>query len=77
MNTAVYDALANTDISWYCCNCSLPNFSTSLFEDFQFSSTDHDTTHASVSSVDSFGNVLPQITVSPTKGKLIPVSNKY
>jgi hypothetical protein len=34
MNTQIYEALKNTDISWYCCNCGLPNFNTSLFVDF-------------------------------------------
>ena len=30
MNTAVYEGLRN--VSWYCCACGLPNFSTSLFD---------------------------------------------
>jgi hypothetical protein len=30
MNTQIYEALGNTDISWYSCNCGLPNFNTSL-----------------------------------------------
>ena len=72
--TAVYNALTNTDIRWYCCNCGLPNFSTSLFEDYEFSSTDHDTIQTSVSLVYSFGDFSligpPQITTSPNKGKL-------
>ena len=31
MNTVVYDALANSSISWICCQCGMPNFSDSLF----------------------------------------------
>lgn len=30
MNSAVYEGLTN--ISWYCCSCGLPNFSTTLFD---------------------------------------------
>ena len=69
MNTAVYDALATTDISWYCPNCGLPNFSTSLFKDFEFSSSDHDTTQTSVSSVDSVGDFF---TYRPTSDNFLP-----
>ncbi|XP_072021618.1 uncharacterized protein [Amphiura filiformis] len=31
MSTAVYDALACTKLEWICCQCGLPNFSSSLF----------------------------------------------
>lgn len=32
MNSHIYEALANSSISWICCQCGLPNFSSSLFE---------------------------------------------
>ena len=32
MNTQIYEALANTSISWHCCSCGLPNFASSLFD---------------------------------------------
>ena len=31
MNSETYQALANNSASWICCNCGLPNFSSSLF----------------------------------------------
>ena len=34
MNTAVFEALANSSISWICCNCGFPNYSSSLFHSF-------------------------------------------
>ena len=35
MNTATYEALEKTDMSWCCFKCGIPNFDTSLFEDFE------------------------------------------
>jgi hypothetical protein len=57
MNTQIYEALENTDISWYCCNCGLPNFNTSLFEDFVELSTPINTT------TDTDGSILDISTV--------------
>lgn len=39
MPTVLYEPLELTEVSWYCCGCGLPNFNTSLFEDFELSST--------------------------------------
>eukprot|EP00794_Sanderia_malayensis_P002336 gene2336-2688_t len=33
MSTEVYEALANTSVEWICCNCGLPNFSSTLFNE--------------------------------------------
>jgi hypothetical protein len=35
MKTVIYEPLEQSNASWYCCNCGLPNFNTSLFEDFE------------------------------------------
>ena len=59
MNTQIYEALENTDISWYCCNCGLPNFNTSLFEDFVELSTPINTT------TDTDGSILDISTMGP------------
>ena len=40
MNTFVYEALEKTDVSWYCCQCGLPNFNTSLFDDIEIGNSD-------------------------------------
>ena len=32
MGSHIYHALAKPDVSWICCQCGLPNFSTSFFE---------------------------------------------
>ena len=37
-NSAVFEAIANSSESWICCNCDLPNFSSSL--SLSFSSFD-------------------------------------
>ena len=33
MSTEIYEALANTSVEWICCNCGLPNFSSTLFDE--------------------------------------------
>ena len=33
LSNEIYEALANTSVEWICCNCGLPNFSSSLFEE--------------------------------------------
>ena len=37
MNTATYEALEKSDVSWCCFKCGIPTFDTSLFEDFETS----------------------------------------
>ena len=31
MNTCVYESLASNNVSWQCCGCGMPNFSSSFF----------------------------------------------
>ena len=62
MNTAVFDALENTDVSWYCCNCGIPQFNSSLFDEDP--STDNDTNDSLSSNISCIGPPLSQS--SPT-----------
>ena len=39
MSSAVFEGLEQTDVSWYCCGCGLPNFNSSLFEDLSSTNT--------------------------------------
>ena len=34
VNTVIYEALGHSNVSWHCCACGLPNFSTSLFSEW-------------------------------------------
>ena len=77
----MYEALEASDVSWYCCNCGIPNFNTSLFEDFLPSSSD--SLHTSRSSESSDGSVLdtsniglPISTSFPTSRKRQPLSKR-
>ena len=78
MPTVLYEPLEQTDISWYCCGCGLPNFNTSLFEDFDISdptcSTPSQTSFSSVNTEGSIG--LPDFTSSPTTHRNVPLSKK-
>jgi hypothetical protein len=67
MNTQIYEALENTDISWYCCNCGLPNFNTSLFEDFVELSTPINTTTDTDGSILDISTMGPPLTTSSPK----------
>jgi hypothetical protein len=69
MNTQIYEALENTDISWYCCNCGLPNFNTSLFEDFVELSTPINTT------TDTDGSILDEINLDSSIIHVIILTN--
>ena len=39
MNDLIYDALANSSCLWICCDCGLPSFATSRFDDSGFMET--------------------------------------
>ena len=32
INTCIYESLASNNVSWQCCRCGMPNFSSSLFD---------------------------------------------
>ena len=32
VNTCIYESLASNNVSWQCCRCGMPNFSSSFFE---------------------------------------------
>ena len=78
MPTVLYEPLEQTVISWYCCGCVLPNFYTSLFEDFEASnSTCNTPSHASFSSVNTESSIgSPKYTSSPKSHRNVPPSNK-
>jgi len=77
MNSAIYDALNNTDSSWYCCNCGIPNFNPSLIENFPFQDNSMATPttpsglHSFISDSLSIGS--PKLTSSPKKKQPKPL----
>ena len=40
MPNQIYEALAQSNISWHCVNCGMPHFSTSLFDSTEYNDTD-------------------------------------
>ena len=81
MDTAVYETLEASDVSWYYCICGIPNFNTSLFEVFLLSSSNRlHTTISSISSdcslLDTSNIGLPRSTSSPTSRKRQPLSKR-
>ena len=50
MNSKIYNALAKPDVSWTCCQCGLPNFSSSFFESHDLTASNH---NESISTLDS------------------------
>lgn len=72
MSTPVYEALGNSNISWHCVNCGMPNFSSSLFESFVINSTQN-SFHA-LSSDESISSPGPPVHSSSPLSK--PRQNK-
>ena len=62
MPSAVFNAL--NDISWECCSCGMPNFSSGIFDTTFFDSSSNCSSLSSSSSNTSFGS--PNATSSPT-----------
>lgn len=78
MPTVLYEPLEQTDISWYSCGLGLPNFNTSLLEDFETSNYTCSTpSHTSFSSVNTECNIgSPEFASSPTRQRNVPLSKK-
>ena len=70
MQTPVFNYHAHSDVSWICCSCGLPNFSTSLFESFVVDTSNPfeslSTSNTSMGSTSEPGS--PLHTSSPKKG---------
>lgn len=82
MNTAVYQALESSNLSWICCSCGIPNFSSSLFDSFLANSTNrYDCLHNSSvppdspstwsSDKDDIGS--PLLCSSPNQGRCMKI----
>ena len=75
MNSCVYQVLENTDVSWYCHKWGIPNFNTSLFEDFlvddslhsSCSTPSHTPRDCDTSDIDLSSIGPPRSTSSPTQ----------
>ena len=73
------EPLEQTEVSWYCCTCGLPNFCTSLYEEMDASHTACSTpSHTSVnSSIDSSSNIgSPRYASSPKQHRSTPLSKR-
>ena len=60
-----YEVLANSNISWTCCNCGIPNFSTSLFSQWTIEFTNSFSTLSNLSKCDDLPTSPPVATSSP------------
>ena len=54
MNTCVYKVFEKTDVSWYCCQCGLPNFNSSLLKDTEEASMENSCTRHTVTPITLF-----------------------
>ena len=72
MSTQIYDVIAKPDISWYCCTWGLPNFNTSLFEDFGWAYTE--TTNQSNSNLStSMASITTNTDIGPPQHTSSPI----
>ncbi|XP_072051753.1 uncharacterized protein [Amphiura filiformis] len=69
MNTLNYEVLGNCSISWTCCNCGLPNFSTSLFSQWTLETSNSFSSLSNVSE-DDVGPLSPPVASSSPKCSL-------
>ena len=75
----LYEPLELTEVSCYYCEYGLSNFNTSLFEDFERTSTIYSTpAHSSMHKfVDSSGSIgSPRFASSPNRRDRIPISQR-
>ncbi|KAI8486093.1 hypothetical protein Bbelb_361930 [Branchiostoma belcheri] len=74
MSAPVYNAINNPSVSWICCSCGLPNFSSSLFNTTVFETSNcfssFDTSTSSTSPARSIGS--PVATSSPIGHSVTP-----
>ena len=56
--TINYEVMGNANISWTCCNCGVPNFSTSLFSQWSLETSNSFSSLSNLSNV-SVGDDLP------------------
>ena len=77
MNTATYEALEKTDMSWCCFKCGNPNFDTSLFEDFEATlDTSKNSSTTGNGSFNLSDIVHPKSASSPNPRKRQPVTKR-
>ena len=67
MCSNVYQALTKPELSWICCQCGLPNFSTSLFESFDISCSNNFDPLCDTSASSVFSDIGDPITTSSPK----------
>lgn len=78
MNTIVYESLANSSVTWVCCQCGMPNFSDSMFSNSDialsnsFSSLSSDTGDDTITSVNDSSRSPPLASSSPKGDKGTP-----
>ena len=78
MYTASYNAVAQPDVSWHCCSCGTPHFSSSLFDSTQYIPANSSSPSTSDSQCSSFCDIpvdaaTPLSTSSPTKPAVSPL----
>ncbi len=69
MSNTMYNVMKNTSTSWICCQCGIPNFDSTLFENTEIDiSNSFDVLNSSSSSIDSVIS-SPRHTSSPIHGR--------
>ena len=77
MNSCVYEALANADISWICCQCGMPNFSSNLFAStLDMTTTNSFSSLQSNSQTDEETSLTPNMTPLATSSPRRPPSGR-
>ena len=76
MSDLCYNTIAQPDVSWHCCSCGIPHFTSSLFESFQINSSEMSSCDADtldVSFNDTVGpSTAPASSSSPIKNRPTP-----
>ncbi|XP_072014761.1 uncharacterized protein [Amphiura filiformis] len=74
MNTLNYEALGHSNISWTCCHCGIPNFSTSLFSQLSLETSNSFSHLSSTCTGDDDLPLSPPAATSSPKG---PSTSKF